>query len=189
MARLTALAFATLAMVALCAGSSKAQTGINIVNTVPGTYNSDLGGYLWQYQVQGGSSPALSHWVLGICQNVFNDIMPGSIGYTSGLNPITGFLPTPSGQIEFGTDPTTGLFGLKFDYGYDDGELRYVRFVLDEDHEATTLTAKSKSGGNINTFSVVGPSCSTRTPEPATLAMLSLAAPGAFVFLRRRRVG
>jgi hypothetical protein len=187
MKKLTALVFATLATVAVVAAPSRAQTGLNIVNTVPGTYNPTLGGYLWQYQVQGGSSPALSHWVLGICQNAFSNIIPGSIGFTPGLNPITGFVPTPPGQIEFGTDPTTNLLGIKFDYGYNDGQLRYVRFVLDEQHDAVNLTAKAKSGQNINSFTVVGPSCNPRIPEPGTLSLLALAAPGAVMFFRRRR--
>jgi hypothetical protein len=186
MKKLAGLVFATLAVITIAA-PVRAQ---NVVNTVPGTFNATLGGYLWQYQVTSGSSPALSHWVLGICNNAFSDILPGSVGYTPGLNPITGFVATPGSQITFGTDPTTALNGIKFDYGYNDGQIRYVRFVLTEDYEPAILTAKTKSGGDVDTFSVVGPSCNVsvqQIPEPGVLALLATGLPLAVGVVRRRR--
>src|SRR5438034_1314346 len=88
----------------------------SVINTIAGTQQMD-GNYLWQYQVFAGQRPALSHWVLDICEDVFDDIAPGSV---------------VNGPIEFRDathpDPPTGALGLKFDTGGNDGQTLIYSF-------------------------------------------------------------
>ena len=52
------------------------------------------GNYLWKYEVFTGRRPSLVHWILGVCDDVFNSVIGSSV---------------IGGPIEFDTpDPPTG---------------------------------------------------------------------------------
>ena len=149
----------------------------SIINQIAGIEQTD-GTFLWQYQVTSGSSPALSHWVLSTCEDVFDSLVPGSV--------------LGSSKIEFVTnDNKTGATGIKFDQGFSDGEVRTISFRLSEDWAPVTTTATMKSGQDVLHLSVIGPSCDLRTtaiPEAGTaqLALAAAALPLSAMFLRRR---
>lgn len=153
----------------------------SIINQIAGIQQID-GTYLWQYEVTSGTGPAISHWTLTMCENAFGSLLAGSI---------TG---TNAGKIEFvSPDPRTGVTGLKFDEGFDDGESRTITFRLSQDWEPVLTTAKTKSGQQIDSFTVLAPSCELREnktaiPEPGTMELaLAVALPLAGVVLYRRR--
>lgn len=150
----------------------------SIVNQVAGIQQID-GTYLWQYQVTSGDRPAISHWVLSTCEDVFDSLVAGSLTGTS--------------RIEFVIDDNkTGTTGIKFDEGFSDGEVRTISFRLSEDWAPVTTTASMKSGQEVAHLSIIGPDCELRTtavPESGTaeLALVAAALPLAAMVLRRRR--
>ena len=140
------------------------------------------GNYLWQYEVFTGRRPSLSHWILGACDNVFNSVIGSSV---------------IGGPIEFDTpDPSTGANGMKFDASVAENTTVIYSFESSKDWAPTNLTATFKAGTIVTSQTVVGPSCTLNphdphppvTPEPGTLALLSL---GSLPLLRvlRRRAG
>lgn len=175
------IAAAVLTILLTVAGARPAAattTPPSIINQIAGLEQLD-GTYLWQYQITGGSQPALSHWVLSTCEDVFDSLVPGSV---------TG---TDASKISFViNDQKTGATGIKFDEGFDDGEVRTISFRLTEDWAPVTTTASMKSGSDVLHLSVVGPSCEKTTAPEAGTAHLVLAAaalPLSAMVLRRRR--
>jgi PEP-CTERM motif len=156
----------------------------SVTNTAAGILQQD-GTYLWQYSVFAGQRPSLSHWVLDICEDVFDDIIPNSV---------------VGGPIEFRDDehpdPTTGAFGLKFDSGGEDGQTLIYSFNTTQDWrcEDHTTTAVFKAGRNVTTQEgVIAPCCETDgdhnpppVPEPGTLALLTTGCAPLLTALRRR---
>ncbi|MBU0595117.1 tandem-95 repeat protein, partial [Candidatus Bipolaricaulota bacterium] len=105
------------------------------------TYNGD-GTSTWTYRVTSGSKPSLSHWVLEF---------PPSLGEDNVVE--------ASEDFEVNEDPTTGVYGLKFDEGYNDGETREVFFTLDAAHEVMNTRVAIKAGKNVEIgSSIPGPS-------------------------------
>jgi hypothetical protein len=108
---------------------------------------------------------------------VYNSLVPHSL--------------TGTNKIEFVVDDSkTGATGIKFDEGFDDGEVRTISFRLSEYWAPVTTTAVMKSSNDTFTLSVVGPSCSkTTAPEAGTLhlALAAAALPLSAMVLRRRR--
>ncbi len=93
------------------------------------TYNSD-GTSTWSYNVTSGRKPALSHWVLGFDPSLLR-----------ASNVIS-----CSERYEVNTDPTTGVYGLKFDGGYKDDETRSVTFTLDGRYSVVSTSIGVKAG-------------------------------------------
>ncbi|MCA9418569.1 MAG: hypothetical protein KC917_19995, partial [Candidatus Omnitrophica bacterium] len=85
--------------------------------------------YVWTYKVTSGAGSsihALSHWVIGICDEYFDHaIDPG--GTTISL------ISPPD------TDPNLGISGLKFDDGYNDDEMRTVTIYMTQSLEVTQV--------------------------------------------------
>ena len=74
----------------------------------------------------------------------------GRLGEMGGIQP---------GSPVIGTDPTTGITGLKFDEGFDDGETRYYYFTVDGNlAEDDVVTVASKGGAGYDTALITGPS-------------------------------
>jgi len=116
----------------------------------------------WEYKVcQTGF--ALSHWVLGLCDCLKDHLT--EVGYFDAQNNQTIVLECEGGQKtpcwEFGLDPTTGLFGLKWDnLPGPENECWTFYFTIDRDVGEITLDWTSKfaacapGGGTI-----AGPAC------------------------------
>ena len=84
-------------------GGDMLQVGEHVFEFRGVSYNSD-GTSTWQYVVTSGRKPALSHWVL--------EFDPSILGMSN--------VVSCSEQYEVNTDPTTHVYGLKFDGGYNE---------------------------------------------------------------------
>jgi len=94
-------------------------------------YNDD-GTSTWAYRVTSGEKPSLSHWVI--------ELDP-SIGEENVLK--------ASEDFEVGKDPTTGIYGLKFNESYKDDETREIEFVLDKWYQAGKTRIAIKAGKDV----------------------------------------
>ena len=134
----------------------------------------------WTYRVTSGPKPAISHWVLEFdpaldAENVVD----------------------ASELYEVGTDPTTGLYGLKFDRGYcsgdddddddddkdrrgktddddDDGgcETRVVTFTLDRAYEPSSTRVAIKAGRDVEVDGPIpGPSADSTSENGDPVAV------------------
>jgi hypothetical protein len=159
----------------------------SVTNTVAGVLQGDpTGGYLWEYSVYGGKSPSLSHWVLDICENVFDDIIDGTVvGGPFEFRPVSD--PDPS------IDDFDAI-GLKFDSGTTDDQTKIYSFRTHQDWLSTTTTAFFKAGPNDTMQTgVVAPGCELNedppppvVPEPGTMALLACGCAPLAARLRRR---
>ena len=105
-------------------------------------------GTTWDYEVTSGSSPALSHWVIEWC-----DYSAVVAVYENGV------LLEEGVDWEYGTDPHTGITGIKFDNDYDDWETRTITILLDDVYTEGLITIGVKSGQEITFCEVWGPLC------------------------------
>ncbi len=99
------------------------------------------------YLVEGnGEPPGLSHFVVGLPECiVWEDIVAYS----------------PEGNVVFSDpDPTTGVRGLKYDFGLaTDGSQMYC-FTLDGNYAEGTIVVGVKAGQLAETGEITGPACS-----------------------------
>ncbi|NUM71160.1 MAG: choice-of-anchor A family protein [Ignavibacteriaceae bacterium] len=108
-------------------------------------YNNINNTTTFTYQVTGdGSGKDLSHWVLGIC--------------SSHVNP-TG-TPNPN---SLGTDPTTGLYGFKWDVAVNINQSKTFTITLPGNWGVEPLTVAVKAGLIIDFGTVDGPACTPNT--------------------------
>jgi hypothetical protein len=84
-------------------GPEYAQLDCHSVQLVGRNYDEENEQTTAAYKVVSGCDPAISHWTLGIPPGIAAKIISTSEPYG------------------FGIDPTTGVTGIKFDRGYDDG--------------------------------------------------------------------
>lgn len=113
----------------------------------------------WEYYVCSGTSPSISNWVLESCVGTTNtDIVWWSD-------------PNVTGVLEYGTDPNSGITGIKFNVDMDDGDCATFWFKVKE----CSMTDKElglKADGNIfNGSSLPGPSHEPSAPEFAFIAI------------------
>jgi len=105
-----------------------------VSHTFDGTYST------WTYNVTSGTRPSLSHWIISWCA-------PGAI----------------VGASEYweyvAPDPRTGITGIKFDTGYEDGETRIVTFTLQGDYPEGPVEVGTFGGDITDYGSVTGPLC------------------------------
>jgi len=94
-------------------------------------YNHD-GTSIWSYRVTSGSASTPSHWVLE-------------------LDPAlkTSNIAATWKEYAVGNGKATGLYGFKFDEGYEDGETREVDFTLGARYAATNTRVGSKAEQDI----------------------------------------
>src|SRR5512140_2570311 len=78
------------------------STGGFTVTYLGYSYDLAAGTSTWRYGVQWNSGPALSHWTLQLCKSL-----------TSA--DIAGYTPPGAGSLSL--DPTTGIYGFKWDMG------------------------------------------------------------------------
>lgn len=140
-----------------------------IQTTHAGTPQSD-GTYLWEWKVFAGQKPSLSHWLLHVCEDIFDSVVAGSV---------------VGGPLSYGYDGSTGETGLKFDSGGSDGQILFYSFKTTVNWQPEYVMATFKAGRNItNQEGALAPGCEpSPVPEPGTLALLAGGAP----FLPRRR--
>ena len=134
---------------------------------------SNPGQTTWFYTVtsnSAGSGSAISHvtFALGSCLTFV------SAGTWSGN------LPTPTltqgdGDPEFGTDPTTGVTGVKFDEGFSSGETKRYYFTVSNAVGIGPITVALKAGNGFVTGNIGGPTCNPVDP-PLTVGLASFAA-------------
>jgi hypothetical protein len=130
------------------------------------------------YPGSGQADPGQSHWTLGIGQCVANLVSPTAGAYTTPIDPAVcgAGLPYASCtsenyQVVLGQDPTTGVEGIKFEGGMEDGETHLFHLTVSSETGWGFRDVAVKAG----TWSVVGtmkvPLC-----EPTAVTM---AAPSA----------
>ena len=102
----------------------------------------------FRYRVCSSGSPAISHWVLGLpqtCATCADVVAAGRVGASS-VN------------WSCGTDPTTGLFGVKFDFSYV-GQCEEFWITLRGYWPSGYTTAAVKAGPGKCYYQVQGPVC------------------------------
>jgi hypothetical protein len=121
-----------------------------------------VGQQTWYYTVESGTKPSISHVSLAICLTQYGVVAAGTWGPS--LEDLT---PADPSTYETGVDPTTGIDGLKFDEGMEDGEVRKIYFTIDFLAEADQIEYAIKSGLNIKTGLITGPTCDGNVgPKP-----------------------
>lgn len=119
-------------------------------------YNVTLNGVTWDvtnnrttftYLVVGdGSGKDLSHWVIALCNNH------------------TGVTGSPS-PTAIGTDPTTQLYGFKWDCGQKIGQSKVYTLVVPGIWDTAQVQIAAKAGQNIDYGTVTGPACTAYNPK------------------------
>ena len=113
----------------------------------------------WEYYVCSGESPAISHWIIESCVGTTNEDIEC---WTE---------PDIGCQTEYGEDPSTGITGLKFDTGLDDGQCVSFFFEVKE-CSAEYKEVGLKAGTDVYTGSeIMGPKHDTTAPEFAFFAL------------------
>ncbi|MCK5086947.1 MAG: hypothetical protein KAQ90_05470, partial [Melioribacteraceae bacterium] len=108
--------------------------------TFNGVTNNGDNTSTWSYTVSGiGEDPALSHWVLGLCDD--HTVLSSNYSY------------------EVNTDPTTGVYGIKWDKGIEPDESFTFTFTLDGIYDVVDVEAAVKAGQIKSYGDVPGPSC------------------------------
>lgn len=128
--------------------------GLHRVQFYGRTYDAVDDESTWYYLVSSASAPAISHWVLELCaEHVVADAGPGS--YAVGPD-----------------SKHTGIYGIKWESGFDDGETRQCWVTLEGNWEVEKVDVGIKAGGNIYTSEIFGPSCSP--PPEISVAVYGL---------------
>jgi hypothetical protein len=157
-------------------GPRTATLGTHRVELVSQVYNGSTNTTTVVYRVTSSGDPSISHWTLGVPANVASKVVRASEAY------------------EVGTDPTTGVFGVKFDRGYESGndggggkpkpktsavegymlagysprtsavETRDIMIVLSGEFDWSGVTVAVKAGTQTNTNTLSAP-VSEKQPE------------------------
>ena len=109
----------------------------------------------WFYTIQSGTRPAISHVVFALNFSCMEVVESGTwIASPDDRQPGEG-----DPEIRTNPDPTTGITGLKFDLGFEDGELRNYYFVLHGNLQVSADFSVAVKGGNgFDMGSLCGPS-------------------------------
>lgn len=129
--------------------------------------------YVWTYKVSSGEGPSLSHWVLDFCIEFFDDANEVWADHTESA------------------DPSSGLFGIKFDEEYRDLEMREVEIYLTKAVVGVDTTVVGTKAGSNQVFvgTILAPGCECveeGIPEPTTMALLAAGMLG--LTAKRRRL-
>ncbi len=109
----------------------------------------------WFYKVTSGNRPAISHVVFSLSLDCLSVLDAGTWGQS------TDDLNSGQGQsaIHHNPDPTTGVVGLKFDQGFNDGESRQYYFTLNGNYNlSSSVLVASKGGPGFDSGMICGPS-------------------------------
>jgi hypothetical protein len=144
--RIPVVLFMVLSLVLLTAAPALAQpVGPYDVSFVTMRYDYPNPGYsTWYYTVtSSGDANAISHLVfeLGACCGVVD------AGVWTDLTTLESWWGTSKIQVQL--DPTTQVFGIKFDDGFNEGETRNYYFTVEGNHAVAPdgITVAIKTGG------------------------------------------
>lgn len=121
---------------------------ITFVGMVP-DYNNNTS--TWTYTVSAvGSAKDLSHWVLELCRT----------------HTVKSATPTPW-SVPTNGDPTTQVYGIKWDQSLSVGSTRTYSFTLNGIYEITQVKTAIKTGGKtkVAVGYILGPSCEVQNPK------------------------
>jgi choice-of-anchor A domain-containing protein len=151
------------------AGSSSSASAETIVNADGNKYTIEfLGtsndGLTWNYKVSETEGKSLSHWVLGLCVAEDDVVSWSPDASDSGIE-----------GVEVVEDPTTGVFGIKWDLnddydnsgGEEDDSLTFS-FTLDAAYAQGAVDVAVKTGGKTSKTAIstiIGPDCSASSTE------------------------
>jgi hypothetical protein len=177
------LSIISLMLMALLLGSFMLNTeqalavdvGNDVIDFIEVRYDFPAPGVsTWYYRVLSGSQPSISHvtFELGECLQIVD------AGTWDGIDPNNmnsgGGTPVP------GSDPTTGITGLKFDQGFQDGEERFYYFTVDGNYAPESIIVASKGGPDqaFDTALIEGPApdCSP-PPDPGKIIIRKVTDP------------
>lgn len=110
------------------------------------TYDPVLDRSTWSYTVTSMESPAISHWILGLC-------LPDHVVTAA----------SPSNWSIADPDKFTGVSGIKWDQGFDTETTIDFSVTLDGDWEVEPVNVGIKAGQLVFTGKIDGPSCTPVT--------------------------
>ncbi len=119
-----------------------------------GVSDNGDGSYTWTYTITGVADDGpgvkdLSHWVIGLCGD-------HSVANVS-----------PGNNWEVGNDPTTGLYGLKWDHSVGkNGETKSFSFTMDQNYEVGEVEVAFKAGRDSYNSTIDGPLCRVAVDDP-----------------------
>lgn len=128
---------------------SEEETTFNGFNFVfNGSTNNIDGTSTWSYTVTGvGASKDLSHWILALCDELDEQDVVDTV---------------PSSDVEIGTDPTTQVYGIKWDKEIDkNGGTKTFEFTLNGQYASELVEVAFKAGTQVYYCSITGPGCET----------------------------
>ena len=114
----------------------------------------------WYYTFTSGRKPAISHVTFALgCPGImilgagmWDGENMDKLMYKAGMPEPGTFPGAPKG------DPTTGIVGLKFDLGFDDGATRHYYFTVNGNYAPQSMTVAVKAGNGFDTGTLPGPS-------------------------------
>ncbi len=110
------------------------------------TYNYQANTTTFSYKVTGdGAGKDLSHWVVGLCAN--HNVVSSNYNY------------------EVNTDPTLGIYGIKWDVTVKINATKTFTFTLSGIYPVATVTAGVKAGLGLYYGNIPGPDCDPITPS------------------------
>jgi len=155
------------ALIAFIAPISAVTIGDHNITFVDRTFDGTNS--TWTYNVTSGTEPALGYWIIACNEEAIVEA---------------------SEPWKYGKDKKTGITGIKFDTGYEDGESRTVWFKIEGDFESGNVQVGTKAGNDIAEGNVEGPTCDDPMPEMpefTTIAIPVAATIGLLLLIRRRK--
>jgi hypothetical protein len=151
MKKILAPLFCAVALVGSLFANSANQSPITYsVSLLSSAYNATANTTTFTYSMTSGTKPAISHWVIAISPACGGrEILVGS------NDPLVTWV---------NSDPTTGVRGIKFDTGYDDGQTRLVTLTLAGQWGTGEVGIAVKSGNDFVLGMTQGPVCASQPP-------------------------
>ena len=137
-------------------------------------YNfEDPGHSTWFYTIVSGSQPSISHVTFETSTLCANNVIEAGTWVDDDVNSNPPFPVLTQGGgaacTSANTDPTTGIFGCKFDSAFNSGEKRYYYITVDKNYDVGQITFASKAGAGYDSAEVPGPNLDCLTSYPLTV--------------------
>jgi hypothetical protein len=138
------------------------QTSVTYLGRIPVANIGGVQFYRWSYRVcgLGCTNRALSHWTLGLCASTLQQTSGVTTQSSDATDVLNGL--TASYLYEMGNDPTTGLFGLKWNFAGGnpvDRALECDEFSFVATGGETVLHWATKGARLVATGTTIGPGC------------------------------